>query len=81
MARTIRVERLGPAVRAALAEFAPGECARFEADLRQALVAAGDDLDVARVEAVLDRWWGIAAIRANPLTKAERELVARGPRR
>lgn len=27
----------------------------------------------------LDRWWGIAAIRANPLTEAERAQLAPGP--
>ena len=71
-----KVERSGPGVRAALAEFAPAECAAFEAQFRQALVDAAQAFELGPVEAVLDRWWGIAAIRANPLSPAEQERVA-----
>jgi hypothetical protein len=75
-ATTTRVERSGPAIRAALTCF-PAERERFQADFRAALVLAGESFDLTRVDAVLDRWRGIAAIRANPLTEPERELVAR----
>lgn len=71
-----KIERSGPAIRAALAELAPDECAEFEAELRAALSRAGIDFDLAPVERVLDRWWGIATIRANPLSEAERDQVA-----
>jgi len=71
------VERSGPAVRAALAEHAPQDCARFEAELREALTRAGDDLDVTRVDAVLARWHARAMVAANPLTAEELVLVQR----
>jgi len=32
--------------------------------------------ELAPLDAVLDRWWGIAAIRTNPLNEPEHELVA-----
>lgn len=73
---TTKIERSGPAIRAALAQFAPAERALFDADFRQALTQAGEKFDLAPVDAVLDRWWGVAAIRANPLTTHERQLVA-----
>ncbi|MGH3900631.1 MAG: DUF6247 family protein [Pseudonocardiaceae bacterium] len=76
-AATTKVERSGPAIRAALAEFALDECAQFEAEYAQALNRAGAECDLAPAEAVLDRWWGIAAIRANPLSEQERAQVAR----
>lgn len=72
-----KIERSGPAIRAALAELAPGECAEFEAEVRAALARADSDLDLAPIERVLNRWWGIATIRANPLSDAERDQVAR----
>lgn len=77
MTAATKVERSGPAIRAALAEAAPEECAQFETAFHQAVAAAGKTFDLGEVEAVLDRWWGIAAIRANPLTEAERHQVAR----
>lgn len=64
-------------MRAALAQFAPQECALFEAQFRRALLTAEQRFDLGPAEAVLDRWWGIAAIRANPLSPAEQDLVAR----
>lgn len=73
---TRRIERSGPAVRAALAECAPADCAQFEVEFQQALAQAGETFDIAPVEAILDRWWGIAAIRANPLTEQESDLIA-----
>ena len=53
IAATTKIEHSGPVIRAVLDEYAPDECASFEAGMRQA---------------VLDRWWGIAVIRANPLS-------------
>ena len=74
---TTRIERSGPAVRAALAQLSPRECARFEAEVAQATARAGVDCDVAPAEAVLDRWWGVAVIRANPLSEHELAQLAR----
>jgi len=72
-----KIERSGPAIRASLAELAPDECAEFEVEFREALARAESDFDLRPVEALLNRWWGRATIRANPLTDAERDLVAR----
>lgn len=77
MTAATKIERSGPAIRAALAEAAPADCDRFEREFRQALARAESDFDLASIERVLDRWWGIAAIRANPLSPAERDQVAR----
>ena len=74
---TTRIERSGPAVRAALARLSPPECAQFEAEFAHAVARAGADYDLAPAEAVLDRWWGIAVIRANPLTEQEQAQLAR----
>lgn len=77
MTAATKVERSGPAIRAALAELAPAECVEFEAEFHQALARADADFDLGHVDAVLDRWWGIAAMCANPLTEQERELIVR----
>lgn len=74
---TTKIDRSGPAVHAALAQYAPQACALFEDEFRQALRSAEQGFDLGPAEAVLDRWWGIAAIRANPLSPAEQDLVAR----
>lgn len=74
---TTKIERSGPAIRAALTQSSPQECAVFEQELRQALIEAEQRLDLRPAEAVLDRWWGIAAIRANPLSPAEQDLIDR----
>ncbi len=74
---TTRIERSGPEIRAALAEFAPDECASFEVELQRAIGRAAESFDLAPAEAVLDRWWGIAVIRANPLSEQEQAQVAR----
>lgn len=71
------IERSGPAIRAALAEHAPADRERFEAELRAALSRAADDLDLAGVNAVLARWHALATMAANPLTDDERAQVAR----
>ncbi|MPZ67862.1 MAG: hypothetical protein GEU83_21070 [Pseudonocardiaceae bacterium] len=39
--------------------------------------ASPAEFDLAPAEAVLDRWWGIAAIRANPLSEQEQAQLAR----
>ncbi|MGH3872970.1 MAG: DUF6247 family protein [Pseudonocardiaceae bacterium] len=75
MTAATKIERSGPAIRAMLTEFAPAECTEFEAEFRQALAHADADFDLGHVDAVLDRWWGIAVMCANPLTEQERELV------
>jgi hypothetical protein len=77
MTAATKIERSGPAIRAALAEVSPSECAQFEAELAAALARASAELDLAPADEVLDRWWGIAVIRANPLTEAERAQLAR----
>jgi hypothetical protein len=74
---TTKMEFSGPAIRAALAACVPAEREQFEAEFRQAVTQIGKTFDLAPVDAVLHRWWGIAAIRATPLTEQERELVAR----
>jgi len=74
---TTRIERSGPAVRAALAQLSPGECAQFEAEFAQATARAGSEYDLAPAQQVLDRWWGIAVIRANPLSDHEQAQLAR----
>ena len=56
-------------------DVAPDDCARFEADYHAAILQAGVEFDLAPVEVVVDRWWGIAELRMNPLTPAERQLV------
>ncbi|MFC5063486.1 DUF6247 family protein [Actinomycetospora atypica] len=70
MADATRVRRTGPAIRAALLAVSPEECATFEAEL-------GAALDRAAVQEVLDRWWGTAAIRVNPLDPEEQAQLTR----
>lgn len=77
MTTTAKIERSGPAIRTVLAECSPGEGEQFEAEFREAVAQLGDTFGLTRVNAVLDRWWGIAALRANPLTEHEQLLVAR----
>lgn len=73
----VAIERSGPAIRAALAEHAPGDEHRFAAELRDALTRALDDLDLAGPHAVLARWHAMAAMAANPLTADERAQIER----
>ncbi|RAV04349.1 MULTISPECIES: DUF6247 family protein [Mycolicibacter] len=77
MAGAIQVQRSGPAIRAALAEYAPDDLVDFEGEFRTALAAADEDFDLARVEAVIDRWWGRVHLRIHPPTDEERAAVAR----
>lgn len=71
------IERSGPAVRAVLRAVSPEECVTFEAELRTALDRARSELDLGPAEQVLDRWWRIAAIRANPLGAEEQAQLDR----
>jgi hypothetical protein len=64
----IRVERTGPAIRAALA---PRERSEFVAQFRIALAAADDTLDLTAVVDVIDRWWARAMLTANPEIEAD----------
>ncbi len=65
----VAIERSGPAIRAALAEHAPGDEHRFATELRDALARAADDLDPPRPQAVLARWHVLATMAANPRTR------------
>jgi uncharacterized membrane protein len=67
----VAIERTGPAIRAALAAHAPEDEAGFVAELRDALVRAGQDLDLAAPQAVLRRWHARALMAANPLSADE----------
>lgn len=73
---TVVVERAGPAVYAALAAHAPHERVRFQAELRAALAAASEDLDLRGVETVMARWHALASMAANPLTVEEQAALA-----
>ena len=44
---TTKIERTGPSIRAALAEFAPAECEQFEAEFQPALGQAAELFDLA----------------------------------
>ncbi len=77
MAVTTNIERSGRAVQGALSDLSPEEAERFEREYRDALTHAADTFDLTEAESVLTRWWGIANIRANPLTDEERRLVQR----
>jgi hypothetical protein len=47
------------------------------AELRQAIERTAESFNLAPAEAVLDRWWGVAVIRANRLSEREQAQVAR----
>lgn len=72
-----RIERSGRAIRAALAVVPPAECAQFESEFTQAAEVAVGQFDDAPLQAVLDRWWTVATVRANPLTDHEQQQLAR----
>jgi uncharacterized protein DUF6247 len=76
-AATTKIKRSGPVIRAALAEFAPDECAQFEAEFQRVIAQASETFNLAPLDTMLDEWWGIAAIRANPLSEQERAQVER----
>lgn len=77
MVTMVAVERSGPAIRAALAAYAPDNAPRFVAELRNALARAGEDLDLAGPQSVLGRWHARAVMAANPLTAEEQAQVER----
>ncbi len=77
MAVMTTIQRSGRAVHQALADLSPEEAGRFHDEYRDALTRAADSFDLSDAEAVLTRWWGIAHIRANPLTDDEHQLVER----
>lgn len=77
MAEIVKVERTGPAIRAALFEFGPDDLPDFEAEFRCALGDADDTFDLAPVQAVVDRWWCRAYLRMYPPTPEEQAVAAR----
>lgn len=77
MSVPITVDRSGPAIRAFLAELSPLEAVRFEREFADALSRAAKSLDLSEADALLTRWWGVATIRANPLTDHEQQLLHR----
>lgn len=77
MSVPVRVERSGPAIRAVLAEVSPLEAVRFEREYSEALSRATRSLDLSEADALLTRWWGVAALRANPLTDQEQQQLHR----
>ena len=53
---------------------------RIRARVRGDRRAGRRDVDTAPLDAVLDRWWRVAAVRGNPLTEAELAMIDRvGP--
>ena len=77
MVVTTKIARSGQAISAALQQLSPGEAVHFEREYRDALVRAADTFDLTEAETVLTRWWGIANLRANPLTQEEHDLIRR----
>lgn len=73
----IKVERTGPAIRAALREASPHEVPDFEAEFHTALAEADDDFDVSRIDRLIGRWWRIAHLRLNPIPDEERAQAER----
>ncbi|MGO1053170.1 DUF6247 family protein [Crossiella sp. CA198] len=67
----VHVAKTGPAVWAAL----DGETrAMFETEFRAALAGAAEDFDLAPAEAVVHRWWPVAAVTANPDPRVDEEF-------
>ena len=72
------IPRIGPEIRAALAEHgAPGDADQFVDELQDALTHAGETLDLSEAEAALDRWHVLATMAVNPLSEAEQAQLAR----
>ncbi len=74
---TTTIQRSGQAIQAALTALSPPEADQFRREYRDALTRAADTFDLTEAETILTRWWGIAHIRANPLTADEQQLVQR----
>jgi len=77
MVATTKIARSGQAISNALRELSPQEAVEFDREYRNALVRAADTFDLTEAETLLTRWWGIANLRANPLTEEEHELIRR----
>jgi hypothetical protein len=77
MVLTTKIARSGQDISAALHELSPEEAAQFDHEYREALVRAANTFDLTEAETVLNRWWGIATLRANPLTDDEHDLIRR----
>lgn len=77
MGTYVKVERTGPAIRAALREASPDEVPDFEAEFHTALAEADDDFDVSRIDHLIGRWWRIANLRLNPIPEEERAQAER----
>lgn len=77
MVATTKIARSGQAVSAALQQLSPQEANQFHREYRDALGRAADHFDLTEAETVLTRWWGIASLRANPLTEEEHDLIRR----
>jgi hypothetical protein len=73
----VAIKRSGPAIRAALAEYSPGDQERFEAEIVSRTGQCRAELGLEAVHAVLARWHALATMAANPLTDDERAQVAR----
>lgn len=77
MATYVKVERTGPAIRAALMETSPDEVPDFETEFHTALAETDDDFDVSRIDRLIGRWWRIAHLRLNPISEEERAQAER----
>ena len=77
MAVDLRVERSPSAILQVLRDVAPAEAGSFEVDFHDALQQASATFDLAPLNRVVNRWWGIAHLRLNPPTAEEREAVRR----
>lgn len=77
MVVTTKIARSGRDISAALHELSPHEATEFDQQYREALARAADTFDLTEAETVLTRWWGIATLRANPLTEEEHDLMRR----
>lgn len=62
-------------IQAALLPHAPDRCRQSEVELRSALAAAAQSLDLSGPQAVLARWQAVAMMAANPLSNGEREQI------
>lgn len=71
----IKVGRSGSAILRTLLDLAPDESESFTTEYRAALSRAARSFDLSESEEILNRWWGIANLRANPPTAQERETA------
>ncbi|WP_210407953.1 DUF6247 family protein [Allokutzneria sp. NRRL B-24872] len=62
----VTFERSAVAVRAALAAYDRDRLVDFEAEFHIAMAEADDDFDLGRVDAVVQRWFAVALMAANP---------------